>query len=85
MYITSRSAKDCDATAKELTSLGPGTCVAIPADMQQYQEVERLVKELSSREKALHVLVNNAGAAWGATLDEYPVGGMPPLLVEQLP
>lgn len=41
--------------------------------MQKLSEVERLVKELSAREKALHVLVNNAGAAWGATLDEYPV------------
>ena len=41
--------------------------------MQKLEEVERLVKELSAREKALHVLVNNAGAAWGATLDDYPV------------
>lgn len=41
--------------------------------MQKLEEVDRLVKELSTREKALHVLVNNAGAAWGATLDDYPV------------
>jgi NAD(P)-dependent dehydrogenase (short-subunit alcohol dehydrogenase family) len=31
-----------------------------------------LVKELSSREKTLHVLINNAGATWGAPVDEYP-------------
>ena len=73
MYISSRSAKDCAETAKELNALGPGTCVSLPADMQKLEEVERLVKELSAREKALHVLVNNAGAAWGATLDDYPV------------
>ena len=41
--------------------------------MSKYSEVERLVKELASREKALHILVNNAGAAWGAGIDEYPV------------
>ncbi|EPQ60527.1 NAD P-binding protein [Gloeophyllum trabeum ATCC 11539] len=72
VYISSRSAKDCEATAKELNALGSGQCISIPADLQKVDEVERLVKELSSKEKALHVLVNNAGAAWGATIDDYP-------------
>lgn len=53
--------------------MGPGTCLSIPADMQKFEEVERLVKELSAREKTLHVLVNNAGATWGTSLDDYPV------------
>ena len=73
MYISSRSAKDCAATEKELNALGPGKCVAIPADMQKLEEVDRLVKELSAKEKVLHVLVNNAGAAWGDTIEDYPV------------
>ncbi|TFK56955.1 NAD-P-binding protein [Heliocybe sulcata] len=72
VYISSRSAKDCEATAKELNALGKGKCATIPADLQKAEEVERLVKELSATEKVLHVLVNNAGAAWGATIDEYP-------------
>ena len=41
--------------------------------MQKLEHVEHLVKELSAKEKALHVLVNNAGAAWGDSLDDYPV------------
>ena len=53
--------------------MGPGTCIAFPADLQKLQAVDALVKELSSKEKALHVLVNNAGAAWGAGIDEHPV------------
>ena len=73
VYISSRSAKDCAATERELNALGPGKCFALPADMQRLEEVDRLVQELSAKEKALHVLVNNAGAAWGATLDDYPV------------
>ena len=73
VYISSRSAKDCAATEQELNALGPGTCVAIPADMQRLEQVDHLVAELSKRESALHVLVNNAGAAWGDTLDDYPV------------
>ncbi|KAF7985315.1 hypothetical protein HWV62_6497 [Athelia sp. TMB] len=72
VYISARSAKDCDETAKELTKMGPGTCIAFPADLQKLQAVDALVKELSSKEKALHVLVNNAGAAWGAGIDEHP-------------
>ncbi|KAH8120183.1 NAD-binding protein [Phellopilus nigrolimitatus] len=72
VYISSRSAKDCDATSKELSEMGPGKCIAIPADMQKLSEVDRLVHEIGSRENALHVLVNNAGAAWGAGIDEYP-------------
>jgi NADP-dependent 3-hydroxy acid dehydrogenase YdfG len=41
--------------------------------MQKVSEVERLVKEISAKEKVLHVLVNNAGAAWGDKIDAYPV------------
>lgn len=72
VYISSRSVKDCDGTADELNALGPGQCIPIPADMQKLSEVERLVSEISKREKVLHILVNNAGAVWGAGIDEYP-------------
>ena len=73
VYISSRTAKDCKETAKELNALGPGKCIPIAADMQKLSDVDQLVSEISSQEKALHVLVNNAGAAWGATIDSYPV------------
>ena len=73
MYISARSAKACAATEKELNTLGPGRCVALPADLQRVEETERLARELGARESALHVLVNNAGAAWGDGIDEYPV------------
>jgi len=52
--------------------LGPGTCIAITGNLQQVAEVEKLVKELSSKEKVLHVLINNAGAAWGDSIDDHP-------------
>ncbi|GAA98740.1 uncharacterized protein L969DRAFT_84579 [Mixia osmundae IAM 14324] len=72
VYITSRDAKALEATAAELTKLGPGSCHAIAADMQKYDQVEQFVAELGKKEKAVHVLVNNAGANWGADLEEYP-------------
>ena len=65
----------------ELTSMGPGKCFAITADMQQLPEVERLVFELERREKALHILVNNAGATWGDSVDDYPVCGLSEQLI----
>jgi short-subunit dehydrogenase len=73
VYISSRTAKDCQETAKELNDLVPGKCIPIVADMQKLSDVEKLVNEISSKEKALHVLVNNAGAAWGDKVDTYPV------------
>jgi NAD(P)-dependent dehydrogenase (short-subunit alcohol dehydrogenase family) len=73
VYISSRTAKECEETAKELNALGPGKCISVVADMQKLSDVEKLVNEISSKEKALHVLVNNAGAAWGDKFDDYPV------------
>ena len=33
------------------------------------------MSELKQREERLDVLVNNAGASWGATIEEYPEDG----------
>ena len=70
VYLSSRSAEACDEAAAELSKLG--TCIAIPADVAQLAEVGRLAQAIAEREPALHVLVNNAGANWGAPLAEYP-------------
>jgi len=69
--------KECQDTAKELEASGPGSCIAIPADMSKLSEVERFVKELSTRETVLNVLVNNAGTTWAEPIDEYPVRCLP--------
>jgi NAD(P)-dependent dehydrogenase (short-subunit alcohol dehydrogenase family) len=70
VYISSRKAEVCDAVAAELSAAG--TCVSIPADLSDDAECERLARELAAREPRLHVLVNNAGATWGAPIAEYP-------------
>ncbi|KAI8971700.1 hypothetical protein BDF20DRAFT_885906 [Mycotypha africana] len=72
VYISSRSVDACEKVAAKLTALGPGQCIALPADLQKMEDVKKLVSDLSSREKYLDVLVNNAGATWGAPLDDYP-------------
>jgi NAD(P)-dependent dehydrogenase (short-subunit alcohol dehydrogenase family) len=74
VYISSRKADACDAAAAELSKSG-GECFSIPADVSTLDGVEALARALADREPALHILVNNAGAAWGAPIDEYPEAG----------
>ena len=69
VYISSRKADVCDALAAELSK--SGTCVSLPADLSTEAECQRLASEITSREKHLDVLVNNAGATWGAPMAEY--------------
>jgi NAD(P)-dependent dehydrogenase (short-subunit alcohol dehydrogenase family) len=63
----------CDAVADELSSIG--TCISCPADLSTNEGRSQLVRTLAEREQALNILVNNAGAAWGAPLAEYPENG----------
>ncbi|CAG8780131.1 12271_t:CDS:2, partial [Acaulospora morrowiae] len=72
VYISSRNAKLCDQVARELTAQGIGEAVSLPADLQNLKECKRLVDEITKREGRLHVLINNAGANWGAKFEEYP-------------
>ena len=70
VYISSRKAEVCEEVAAELSE--EGSCLALPANVAVEEECRRLAGELASREPALHVLVNNAGANWAAPLAEYP-------------
>jgi len=70
VYISSRKAEVCEEVAEALSA--EGTCISLPADLSTEAECRRLASEFAEREPALHVLVNNAGANWGAPLDEYP-------------
>jgi NAD(P)-dependent dehydrogenase (short-subunit alcohol dehydrogenase family) len=70
VYISSRKADACAAAEKELSRYG--TVAAVPADLSTEAECLRLAAEISQREQALHVLVNNAGATWGAPIEEFP-------------
>ena len=71
VYICARKAAECDAAAAELSKLGE--CISIPADVGSAADVERLASTIEAREDRLHVLVNNAGTAWGAPVDTHPV------------
>lgn len=73
VYISSRKADVCDEVARELSRTGE--CISIPADLATMKGIEHLAREVAAREPALHILVNNAGAAWGAPMEEFPEDG----------
>lgn len=75
VYISSRKAKVCDATAARLSADSGGTCVSIPADLATMDGVAALAAAIGDREDHLDVLVNNAGASWGAPLEVFPENG----------
>ena len=70
VYISSRKRDVCDEVARDLSAVGP--CRAIPADLSRTEGRAELVESMGVLEDRLHVLVNNAGAAWGAPYADYP-------------
>ncbi len=74
VYISSRKAADCDATAAELSAAG-GACLSLPQDLSTVDGCRALAARLGELEPKLDILVNNAGAAWGADFDEFPESG----------
>jgi NAD(P)-dependent dehydrogenase (short-subunit alcohol dehydrogenase family) len=71
VYITARKQEACDATATQLSAYGE--CISAPADLGGHEGVVQFADFLAGREDKLHILVNNAGATWGAPAEEYPL------------
>lgn len=77
IYITGRDAAACHRAVADLQLLaGPSSsasATAIPANLQHLSECEALIAKLADLEPAgIHILINNAGATWGADIDSYP-------------
>lgn len=70
VYIASRKAEKCAQAQAHLSRFGE--CQAIPADMTDAAQRTELVRTIAKRETALSILVNNAGANWGASIEDYP-------------
>jgi NAD(P)-dependent dehydrogenase (short-subunit alcohol dehydrogenase family) len=72
VYISSRKAEACDATAKRLSETFGGECISLPANMAELDGINSLVELLSAKESKLDILINNAGVSWGDPLADFP-------------
>ncbi len=73
VIVSSRKAGDVEAAAQELAELGE--CHAIPADISTPEGARALAEAVGAHFANLDILINNAGANWGAPLEEFPASG----------
>src|SRR3979490_1975098 len=72
-YIVGRNAESCEAAAAELRK--QGDCRALPGDLSTVAGVTAVAAALAKHERALHVLVNNAGSMYDAPVDQFSEEG----------
>ena len=73
VYISSRKADHCDAAAAELSKIGE--CISVPSDLSTEEGAKKLGDAVKANEDKVHILINNAGATWGASFEEFPASG----------
>jgi len=78
VYITVRKADACQQAAQELSRFGE--CIAIASDISLETGREQLIACLQQKESSLDILINNAGASWGASFQDYPTSAFDKLM-----
>lgn len=72
VVVTARTVDEIEEVAKEITGFG-GSAVAIRADLNNTDDIKRLIKETESTFGPIDILINNAGVLRLATITETPV------------
>lgn len=76
--ITSRKAEAVDAAVAELEPLG--AVWGVPADLATPEGVAAFAAAVAEHHERVDLLVNNAGATWGAPIDAFPTSGWEKIL-----
>jgi NAD(P)-dependent dehydrogenase (short-subunit alcohol dehydrogenase family) len=69
VVVASRKAQAVEAAVTDLSAYG--TCSGLAADLSSEDGARRFAEAVGADHPAVHVLVNNAGATWGAPLAEH--------------
>jgi citronellol/citronellal dehydrogenase len=69
VVICGRRAELLEATRAEVEALG-GNCLAVPADIREPEDIERVVESALERFGAIDVVVNNAGGQFVSPAEE---------------
>ena len=72
IMLSSRKADDLEHAAAQLQAAGIDARW-IAADCGKEEDIRRLADETLQRMGDVHILVNNAGASWGAPAEDHPV------------
>lgn len=67
VYICARNAEKVAAAAAAMS----GDVIGLPGDVSTLAGMDQLVADLTAREGALHILVNNAGTLTDASIDSF--------------
>lgn len=71
LAITARKADELEQAHAHLKGLGYQV-ETFTNDLQQFDRIPGLVDDVLARCKGIDILINNAGATWGAKAEEYP-------------
>ncbi|SGZ52479.1 CIC11C00000000538 [Sungouiella intermedia] len=85
VVITSRKDKACQEAKEYLDKLakenGKSTkVIALAADLAKEDDCQRFFDEVSKQVDTVNILVANAGASWGAPLEDHPVSAVKKIL-----
>jgi NAD(P)-dependent dehydrogenase (short-subunit alcohol dehydrogenase family) len=83
VVISSRKATDLESASAALKSRGI-SCEWIAADCAHETQIDNLVDETMKRMDRIDILINNAGATWGAPAEEHPLEAWDKVLINVL-
>lgn len=69
VYITARKTAELQAAQESLSQFGE--CIAIRSDLSSHEGVVAFADEVKQREQKIDILINNAGASWGAAFADF--------------
>jgi NAD(P)-dependent dehydrogenase (short-subunit alcohol dehydrogenase family) len=72
IVLSARKQDELDEAVAHLKARGVDAC-AIAADLADEKQVQPLVDEAMKRLGHIDILINNAGASWGAPAEDYPL------------
>jgi len=73
LVITSRKMKNLESAARELEEAFGVTVLPVACDVSREEDIDNLLKVVQEKFSRIDVLVNNAGATWGAPTLEFPL------------
>lgn len=73
LVLCARKVERCELAAEEIASATGVRAVGLRCDVSNRDEVEALVAQTAERLGRIDVVVNNAGASWGAPAVDHPI------------